>query len=90
MRNALTCSSRSAAIRETCDFDNDVMPRVVTSLSIRRVETPSRWQVATTEISAASARCGVQEPVGEVGAVSDTFGIVTSIVPARVSRSRWR
>ncbi|BBX88001.1 hypothetical protein MAUB_58740 [Mycolicibacterium aubagnense] len=29
-------------ITDTCDFDNDVMPRVSTSLSIRRVETPSR------------------------------------------------
>ena len=28
--------------RETCDFDSRVMPRVSTSFSIRRVETPSR------------------------------------------------
>ena len=42
VRNAVTCASSSAAIRETCDFDKLVMPRVCTSLSIRRVETPSR------------------------------------------------
>ena len=30
------------AITETCDFDSRVMPRVSTSFSIRRVETPSR------------------------------------------------
>ena len=29
-------------MRETCDFDNESMPRVLTSLSIRRVETPAR------------------------------------------------
>ena len=27
VRNAVTCSSRSAAIRETCDFDKLVIPR---------------------------------------------------------------
>ena len=32
----------SWAIRETCDFDKLVIPNVATSLSIRRVETPSR------------------------------------------------
>ena len=37
-----TFSSRSAAIRETCDFDRESIPRVLTSLSIRRVETPAR------------------------------------------------
>jgi hypothetical protein len=42
VRNAVTCSSRSAAIRETCDFDKLVMPRDWASLSIRRVDTPSR------------------------------------------------
>jgi len=31
----------SVAIRETCDFDRESMPRVLTSLSIRRVETPA-------------------------------------------------
>lgn len=40
--NAVTCSSRSAAIRETCDFGSEVIPRVWTSLSTRRVETLSR------------------------------------------------
>jgi hypothetical protein len=42
VRNAATCSSRSAAIRETCDLDSDVIPKLVTNLSIRRVDTPSR------------------------------------------------
>jgi len=42
VRNCSTCSSSSAAITETCDFDNLVIPRVSTSFSIRRVETPNR------------------------------------------------
>ena len=42
MRNAVTWVSRSAAIRDTCDFDNEVIPNVWTSLSIRRVDTPNR------------------------------------------------
>src|SRR5690606_14398501 len=42
VRNAATWSSRSVAIRETWDLDRDVMPKDCTSLSIRRVETPSR------------------------------------------------
>ena len=29
-------------MRETCDFDNDVIPNDSTSLSMRRVLTPSR------------------------------------------------
>ena len=40
--NASTCSSNSFAMTLTCDFDNEVMPRVSTSFSIRRLETPSR------------------------------------------------
>jgi hypothetical protein len=27
---------------DTCDFDSEWIPRVLTSLSIRRVETPAR------------------------------------------------
>jgi hypothetical protein len=42
VRNASTCASRSAAMTETWDFESRVMPRVSTSFSIRRVETPSR------------------------------------------------
>jgi putative transposase len=42
VRNAVTCWSRSVAIRDTCDFDSEVIPRVCTSLSIRRVDTPSK------------------------------------------------
>lgn len=41
-RNSLTFSSRSAAMRDTCDFDSELMPRVFTSLSIRLVGTPAR------------------------------------------------
>ena len=41
-RNWSTCSSSSAAIRETCDFEREWIPSVFTSLSIRRVETPAR------------------------------------------------
>ena len=42
VRNAVTWVSRSAAISDTCDFDNEVIPNVWTSLSIRRVDTPNR------------------------------------------------
>ncbi len=42
VRNSCTCSSSSAAITETWDLDRPVMPKDWTSLSIRRVETPSR------------------------------------------------
>ncbi|AKT50952.1 hypothetical protein ADJ73_05830 [Arsenicicoccus sp. oral taxon 190] len=42
VRNCSTCSSSSLAITDTCDLDRPVMPRACTSLSIRRVETPSR------------------------------------------------
>ena len=42
VRNASTAVSSSLAITETCDFDRLVIPRVPTSLSIRRVDTPSR------------------------------------------------
>ena len=41
VRNAATCSSRSLAISLTWDLDSPVIPRVRTSLSVRRVETPS-------------------------------------------------
>ena len=37
-----TCVSSSWAMVETWDFNSRVMPRVSTSFSIRRVETPSR------------------------------------------------
>lgn len=37
-----TCASRSLAISATCNFDEDVIPRDCTRLSVRRVETPSR------------------------------------------------
>ena len=41
---------------ETRDFDGVVIPSDCTSLSIRRVELPIREQVATTLVSARSAR----------------------------------
>lgn len=41
-RKDSTCSSSSVAIRLTWDLDRALMPRVLTSLSIRRVETPAR------------------------------------------------
>jgi hypothetical protein len=42
VRKSSTWASRSLAITETCDFDRPVMPNDCTSLSIRRVLTPSR------------------------------------------------
>jgi hypothetical protein len=42
VRKDSTAASSSLAITDTCDFDNEVMPRVSTRRSIRRVETPSR------------------------------------------------
>ncbi len=41
-RNCSTCSSNDSAILLTCDFESELMPRVFTSLSMRRVETPAR------------------------------------------------
>src|SRR3954468_10309371 len=52
VRKSATWASSSAAIVETCDVDNPLMPRVSTSFSIRRVDTPSRQQVATTVVNA--------------------------------------
>jgi hypothetical protein len=42
LRNPVTMSSSSAAIRLTCDFDSFVTPRLSASFSTRRVDTPSR------------------------------------------------
>ena len=42
VRNCSTWVSRSLAISETCDLLSPVIPSDWTSLSIRRVETPSR------------------------------------------------
>jgi hypothetical protein len=41
-RNASTWASKSVAIRDTCDLLSPVIPRVLTSVSIRRVDTPAR------------------------------------------------
>jgi hypothetical protein len=43
-------------ITDTWDLDSRVMPNVTTSFSIRRVLTPNREQVASTVVSARSAR----------------------------------
>jgi hypothetical protein len=43
-------------ITDTWDLDSRVMPNVSTSFSIRRVLTPKREQVASTVVSARSAR----------------------------------
>lgn len=40
-RNWSMCSSSSAAIRDTCGFDSEWIPRVLTSLSILRVDRPA-------------------------------------------------
>jgi hypothetical protein len=58
-RNPSTISSSSAAIADTCDLDRPATPREAASFSTRRVETPSRYDVATTEASArpAGRRC---------------------------------
>jgi hypothetical protein len=89
-RNASTCSSNSRAMIETCDFDSDVTPRDCTSFSTRRVDTPSKYEVATTLTSARSAR--VRRSNNHSGKYDPerSFGIATSIVPARVSKSRCR
>ena len=42
VRKASTAVSSSLAITDTCDFDRLVIPNVSTSLSILRVDTPSR------------------------------------------------
>ena len=55
-RNPSMSSSSSAVIALTCDLDRPTTPREPASFSTRRVETPSRYDVATTEASARSAR----------------------------------
>jgi hypothetical protein len=90
LRNASTCASRYCAISETCDLDRRAMPSCSTSFSSRRVDTPSRYAVATTETRACSARrrcCSNQSGKYEP---DRSFGIASSTVPARVSHSRGR
>ena len=55
------------AIRETCDRDRLVIPDAGTSFSIRRVQTPSRYLVATTVVRAAPLS-SFHQPVREVRA----------------------
>jgi hypothetical protein len=52
----VTISCSSAAITLTCDFDSLVTPGDSASLSTRRVDTPSRYDVAATVASARSTR----------------------------------
>ena len=88
-RNPSTSSSSSAAIADTCDLDRPTTPREAASFSTRRVETPSRYDVATTEASARSARRRCSRNAGKYDPCR-SFGIASSIVPARVSHSRRR
>ena len=60
------------------------------SFSIRRVETPSRLRVATTVVSARSARRRHSRSQSGKYDPDPSFGIATSRVPARVSKSRDR
>ena len=88
-RNPSTSSSSSAAITLTCDLDSPVTPREAASFSTRRVETPSKYDVATTEASARSARRRCSRNPGKYDPWR-SLGIASSIVPARVSHSRRR
>src|SRR6185437_7349519 len=75
--------------RLTGDLLSPVTPRDAASFSTRRVETPSRYDVATTEASARSARRRCSRNDGKYDPAR-SFGIASSIVPARVSHSRRR
>jgi hypothetical protein len=79
-RNPSTISSSSAAIADTCDLDRPATPREAASFSTRRVETPSRYDVATTEASArpAGRRCS-----GKPGKYDPwrSFGIASPLAP---------
>jgi len=89
-RNTSTSSSSSAAIADTCDLDRPATPREAASVSTRRAGTPSRYDVATTtEASARSARRRCSRNDGKHDPVR-SFGIASSIVPARVSHSLRR
>src|SRR5689334_5324246 len=89
LRKPSTSSSSSAAIADTCDLDRPTTPREAASFSTRRVDTPSRYDVATTEASARSARRRCSRNDGKYDPVR-SFGMASSIVPARVSHSRRR
>jgi hypothetical protein len=66
------------------------MPNVATSFSIRRAETPSRYEVATTDTSAASARRRRSSSQSGTYDPDRSFGIASSMLPARVSHRRVR
>ena len=56
VRNSSAWESSSLAVSDTRDFASVVIPGEATSLSIRRVDTPSREQVATPLVRARPAR----------------------------------
>ena len=88
-RDPSASSSSSAAIADTCDFDRPVTPGEAASFSTRRAETPSRYDVATTKAAARPARRRCSRNAGKYDP-DRSFGTASSIVPARVSRSRRR
>jgi hypothetical protein len=79
-RTFSTWASRPLAISDTCDLAraNDWTRR-----SIRRVETPSMYQVAITLVRAASARRRYWSNHSGKCVPECSFGIATSIVPTR-------
>ena len=89
-RNASTCSSRLLAISETWLFDSCAIPSWATSFSTRRVDTPNRYEVATTETRACSARRRRSSSHSGKYDPDRSFGIASSTLPARVSQSRNR
>jgi hypothetical protein len=66
VRKSSTCASRSAAIALTCDLERPVIPTDWTSLFIRQVEMPSRWQAATTVVSLLGPEAALEQPLREV------------------------
>jgi hypothetical protein len=71
-------------------LDSDFTPSCSTNFSTRRVEMPSRYEVATTDTSACSARRRCASSQSGKYEPWRSFGIANSIVPARVSHSHCR
>src|SRR5690625_1065618 len=89
VRKSSTIKSRSLAISDTCDFDKLLIPKEATRSFILRVDTPFKKQVAITVVSARSAR--VRRSSSQSGKKDPERNLctATSMVPTRVSRSRW-
>ena len=87
VRNASTAVSRF--VTDTCDSTGG-WPEVRTSLSVRRVRAPSRWQVAATRVRARSARLRRFRPQSERWELRPSMGIVTPNEPVRVATRRCR